>query len=74
MSNAEVNAVAPGYADTPMVKSVPDKIIEGIVKEVPLSRLAEASEIGSCVRFLASDEAGILTVATLAVNSGMRVG
>ena len=69
-----VNAVAPGYADTPMVKAVPKRIIEGIMKEVPLSRLAEPSEIGRCVRFLASDEAGFITGATLAVNGGMRMG
>lgn len=69
-----VNAVAPGYADTPMVDAVPDRIIEGILKEVPLSRLADPAEIGRCVRFLASDEAGFITGATLAVNGGLRMG
>lgn len=69
-----VNALAPGYADTPMVDAVPDEIIERILTEVPLSRLAEPGEIGRCVRFLASDEAGFITGTTLAVNGGMRMG
>lgn len=68
-----VNAIAPGYADTPMVDAVPDKVIENILKEVPLSRLAEPAEIGRCVRFLASDEAGFITGATLSVNGGLRM-
>ncbi len=69
-----VNAIAPGYADTPMVESVPDDILKGILDDVPLSRLAEPHEIGRCVRFLASDEAGFLTGATLPVNGGQRMG
>jgi len=69
-----VNAVAPGYADTPMVDAVPDEIMEGILANVPLSRLAEPDEIGRCVRFLASDDAGFITGATLPVNGGLRMG
>lgn len=69
-----VNAIAPGYADTPMVESVPDDILSGILDEVPLGRLAEPSEIGRCVRFLASDDAGFVTGATLPVNGGLRMG
>lgn len=69
-----VNAVAPGYADTPMVAAVPDRIIQGILREVPVSRLAEPMEIGRCVRFLASDDAGFITGATLAVNGGLKMG
>lgn len=69
-----VNAVAPGYADTPMVEKVPDKILEGILKDVPLSRLAEPMEIGHCVRFLASEDAGFITGATLTVNGGLWMG
>ncbi|MEI4196843.1 acetoacetyl-CoA reductase [Roseovarius sp. E0-M6] len=69
-----VNAVAPGYADTPMVDSVPDKIIKNILEDVPMSRLAEPQEIGRCVRFLASDDAGFITGATLPVNGGLNMG
>lgn len=69
-----VNAIAPGYADTAMVEAVPDKVLEQILDAVPLSRLAEPAEIGRCVRFLASDEAGFITGATLPVNGGLRMG
>jgi len=69
-----VNAIAPGYADTAMVAAVPDQMIEKILDMVPLSRLADPDEIGRCVRFLASDDAGFITGATLPVNGGMRMG
>ncbi|WP_371054330.1 acetoacetyl-CoA reductase [Rhodosalinus sp. K401] len=69
-----VNAIAPGYADTPMVGAMPDEILDGIVDMIPLSRLAEPPEIGRCVRFLASDDAGFITGTTLAVNGGLRMG
>ena len=69
-----VNAIAPGYADTAMVAAVPDAMIEKILDMVPLSRLADPDEIGRCVRFLASDDAGFITGATLPVNGGMRMG
>lgn len=69
-----VNAIAPGYADTSMVKAVPDDVVEKILAMVPMSRLAEPDEIGRCVRFLAADDAGFITGATLPVNGGMRMG
>ena len=69
-----VNAIAPGYADTAMVEGMPEDILSGILDEVPLGRLAEPSEIGRCVRFLASDDAGFITGATLPVNGGLRMG
>ncbi len=65
-----VNAVAPGYAATPMVDAVPDKIMDQILEQVPLGRLAEPWEIGRCVAFLASEEAGFLTGMTLSANGG----
>ena len=69
-----VNVISPGYADTAMVQAVPDKLVEKILEQRPLSRLAEADEIGRCVRFLASDDANYITGATLAVNGGLRMG
>lgn len=69
-----VNAIAPGYADTPMVDAVPDDIIEKILEMVPMSRLAEPDEIGRWVRFLAAEDAGFVTGVTLPVNGGMRMG
>ncbi|SDC03236.1 acetoacetyl-CoA reductase [Ruegeria marina] len=69
-----VNAIAPGYADTAMVAALPDDILDQILAKVPLSRLAEPDEIGRCVRFLASQDAGFITGATLPVNGGLLMG
>ncbi|WP_372891503.1 acetoacetyl-CoA reductase [Rhodosalinus sp.] len=69
-----VNAIAPGYADTPMVESVPDKIMDRIVDQVPKHRLAEPDEIGRAVLFLAAEEADFVTGTTLNVSGGFRMG
>lgn len=66
-----VNAIAPGYADTPMVEKVPDKVIRNIIESVPVGRLAEPHEIARCVAFLASEDAGFITGATLDANGGL---
>ena len=66
-----VNAIAPGYADTPMVQAMPDDIRRRIVAQVPLGRLAEPWEVGRCVAFLASENAGFITGATLSVDGGL---
>ncbi|MBK5911115.1 beta-ketoacyl-ACP reductase [Rhodothalassium salexigens] len=68
-----VNAVAPGYADTDMVAGVPDHVMAGILATVPVGRLAEPHEIARCVAFLASDEAGFITGATLSANGGLHM-
>lgn len=69
-----VNAIAPGYADTEMVEKVPDEIMEKILAQVPVGRLADPEEIGRCVRFLASEDAAFVTGATFPINGGMRMG
>ncbi|HKK31147.1 MAG TPA: acetoacetyl-CoA reductase [Alphaproteobacteria bacterium] len=66
-----VNALAPGYAETPMVDAVPDNVMESILAEVPVGRLAQPWEIGRCVRFLASEDAGFFTGVTIPVNGGL---
>lgn len=66
-----VNVVAPGYADTEMVQKVPEKVLGGIIDSVPVGRLAEPSEVARCIAFLASEDAGFITGATLAVNGGL---
>lgn len=71
--NITVNAITPGYADTPMVDAVPDEIIEGIIADVLVHRLAQPEEIGRCVAFLASRDAGFITGATLPVNGGYHI-
>ncbi|MBT3306153.1 MAG: acetoacetyl-CoA reductase [Alphaproteobacteria bacterium] len=65
------NAIAPGYIATEMVKAVPEDILNSkILPFIPVGRLGEPEEIGRCVAFLASDEAGFITGSTLTANGG----
>ncbi len=66
-----VNAVAPGYIGTEMVRAVPEEILNTkIIPLIPVGRLGEAEEIARCVSFLASDEAGFITGSTITANGG----
>ena len=65
-----VNVVAPGYINTEMVAAVPEKVLEAIIAQIPVGRLGKAEEIAKCVAFLASDDAGFITGATLSANGG----
>ncbi len=66
-----VNAVAPGYIGTEMVRAVPREILETkVIPQIPVGRLGEPEEVGRCVVFLASDEAAFITGSTLTVNGG----
>jgi acetoacetyl-CoA reductase len=65
-----VNAIAPGYTDTQLVAAVPPERLQAILAAVPVGRLAEPPEIARGVVFLASDEAGFITGATLSINGG----
>lgn len=65
-----VNAICPGYIATDMVMAVPEKVRDSIIAQIPVGRLGETSEIARCVVFLASEEAGFITGATLAANGG----
>jgi len=66
-----VNAIAPGYIATEMVKAVPEEVLKTkILPHIPVGRLGEPEEIARCVTFLASDEAGFITGSTLTANGG----
>jgi acetoacetyl-CoA reductase len=65
-----VNCIAPGYIDTEMVQAVPEKVLEGIVAQIPVGRLGRGEEIADMVAFLAGERAGYVTGATLALNGG----
>lgn len=65
-----VNAIAPGYIDTDMMSSVPDKVLEHIISQVPVGRLGKADEIARAVLFLIEDEAGFITGETISINGG----
>ena len=68
-----VNTVAPGYIDTDMMTAVPKNVLEGIITGIPVGRLGMADEIARCVAFLASEDAGYITGATLSVNGGQYI-
>ncbi|MDB2415206.1 acetoacetyl-CoA reductase [Rickettsiales bacterium] len=65
-----VNALAPGYTDTSMVKTMPDDILKAMIAEVPMGRLSQPEEIANALVFLASDESRFITGQTLSVNGG----
>ncbi len=68
-----VNAIAPGYINTDMVRAVPAPALEKIVAKIPVGRLGEADEIARAVVFLVADEAGFITGSTLSVNGGQHM-
>jgi acetoacetyl-CoA reductase len=66
-----VNAVAPGYIGTEMVRAVPEDVLKSkILPLIPAGRLGEPEEVARCVVFLASDGAGFITGSTLSANGG----
>ncbi len=68
-----VNAIAPGYINTDMVRAVPAPVLEKIVAKIPVGRLGEAEEIARGVVFLIADEAGFITGSTLSINGGQHM-
>ncbi len=68
-----VNAVAPGFVQTPILATVPEKVLEQMRSQVPLGRLAEPAEIANVYAFLASDEASYINGTVIEVSGGMTV-
>ncbi|MEM7651624.1 MAG: acetoacetyl-CoA reductase [Pseudomonadota bacterium] len=68
-----VNAIAPGYIDTDMVRAVPPNVLEKIVAKVPVGRLGRADEIARGVVFLTDEDAGFVTGSTLSINGGQHM-
>jgi len=66
-----VNVVAPGYINTEMMSTIPEKVMNDVIlPQIPVGRLGEADEIARCVVFLASDDAGFITGSTMSANGG----
>jgi 3-oxoacyl-[acyl-carrier protein] reductase len=70
-SRGTANAIAPGTSATEMTAAWGDEILAGVTAKIPLGRLCAAEEIAAAALFLAGDEAGFITGATLDVNGGL---
>ena len=69
--NVTVNAVAPGFIDTDMTRSLPEGQKKALLGQIPLGRLGQPEEIAGAVAFLCSPDGGYITGETLHVNGGM---
>jgi acetoacetyl-CoA reductase len=68
-----VNAIAPGFIDTPMVQKVPDKVKERVLSQIPLRRFGKPEEIAAGVVYLCIDDAAYITGQVLNINGGMYI-
>ena len=72
--NVTVNAIAPGFIDVGMSKGMPDEVTQNFIKQIPLGRLGDVSEIVNAALFLASPMASYITGHVLNVNGGFYMG
>ena len=68
-----VNAVAPGFVATPILSTIPDKVLQEMIDRVPLKRLGQPEDIANVYAFLASDDSAYINGAVLEVSGGMTV-
>ncbi|MDQ2804153.1 MAG: acetoacetyl-CoA reductase [Pseudomonadota bacterium] len=68
-----VNAIAPGYVDTDMVRAVPADVLQKIVARIPMGRLGHAEDIARGVAFLTADDGDFITGSTLSINGGQHM-
>lgn len=66
-----VNAIAPGFIDTDMTRSLGEDIRKKLIEQIPLARLGQAKDIADCTSFLVSDQARYITGQVINVNGGM---
>ena len=71
--NINVNAIAPGFIDTPMTAQVPDKVKNMIKSSIPLSRLGEPEDVARAVKFLVSEDSAYITGQVIACNGGLYI-
>ncbi len=67
------NAICPGFVETTIVKSIPEKVMQAMIDRVPLGRLARPEEIANTYAFLASDEASYISGAVIEVSGGATI-
>lgn len=68
-----VNAIAPGYVETEMVRAVPEDVLVKIIKTIPVGRLGQVNDIARGVLFLVSDDASFITGSTVDINGGQHM-
>jgi len=68
-----VNAIAPGFTETDMLKGIPQSIMDTILAQIPLGRLGKPSEIAGAVAYLCSDDGNYITGQVLDINGGLYI-
>ncbi len=68
-----VNAIAPGFIETDMVRSVPDEVVKKILEKIPVGRLGKPSEVAGAVAYLASEDADYITGQVIDMNGGLYI-
>jgi len=71
--NIRVNAVAPGFIETDMLRDLKEEYKGQIIKQTPLNRLGRPEEVAGVVKFLASDDAGYITGQTIVIDGGLSM-
>lgn len=69
--NITVNAVCPGFIDTPMTRAVPEKVRQLFISRIPMGRIGKPEEVANLIAFLASDEASYVTGEVINVSGGL---
>ncbi|MFO0306744.1 MAG: SDR family oxidoreductase, partial [Burkholderiales bacterium] len=68
-----VNAISPGFIDTPMTQAMPDAARSAVIAAIPIERMGVPADIANAVAYLASNEASYVTGTNLAVNGGVHL-
>ena len=68
--NIRVNAVAPGYVDTPILSQVPDDMKQAMANQLPIGRLGKDNEIANLIVYLLSEKASFITGAVVPIDGG----
>lgn len=71
--NVNVNAIAPGIIKTAMTDAIPEKVMEGMLQQIPLGRIGQPEDIAKLVRFLVSDDSQYITGQVIGCNGGWYV-